>query len=326
MVRKYAKMLLPALAAALVFFISSACRADVADRVIIVVNDEVITQREYDKALIPVKQGLESNFEGEELEARLKAAEEGIKDHLINAKLAISLAKKENIQIDEEELASRIETIRSYYGTEQEFLVALRERGTTLSEFEKEIRDQMLAQQLVQEKVSSNIVVTPGEIRDLYEKNKDQMEAPLQVKVRTIMLRRTGERGDEASKREMEEILSEARTTKDFASLAEKTSEGPYADEGGDMGYIIPGQTVDEIDSVIFSLEQGDISEVVETPIGYHIFYAEEIRQPRTLEFAEVNDFLREQLFMHKFQEELVKYLKENREKAYISYKDKSKS
>lgn len=322
MARKHAKILLPALAAAVVFFVSSACRADVVDRVIIVVNDEVITQRDYDRAFIPVKQGIENNFEGEELEARLKAAEEGIKDHLINAKLAISLAKKENVQIDEEELSSRIETIRSYYGTEQEFLVALRARGTNRSEFEKEIREQMLAQQLVQEKVSSKIVVTPGEIRELYEKNKDQMVAPLQVKVRTIMLSRTGERGDESSKREMAKILEEARKTKDFAALAEKRSEGPYAGEGGDMGYILPGQTVDEIDSVVFSLQQNEVSEIVETPIGYHIFYAEDIREPRTLEFAEVNDFLREQLFMHKFQEELVKYLQENREKAYISYKD----
>jgi len=147
------------------------------------------------------------------------------------------------------------------------------------------------------------------------------MIAPKQAKVRTIMVRKTDDRKDEDSRKKMESILPKAKKTDDFASLAKEESEGPYSDEGGDMGYIMPGQTVDEIDSVIFSLTKGEVSDVVETPIGYHIFYIEDMREPRTLELAEVSDFLREQLFMRKFQEELVKYLKENREKAYISYK-----
>lgn len=296
--------------------------AEALDRILIVVNDEVVTQREFDRVFQPIKRNLEQNFSGDELNQKLQEAESGVKDHLINAKLATSIAKKKKIEIDEEELKRRIDTIKkAYYGSEADFLKALSDRGTNLSEFEKEIREQMLAQKLVQEEVASSIMVTPGEVKDFYDEHIDEMMAPKQLLVKTIMIRKREDRSNEDSRKKMEEVREKALNTKDFSLLAVETSEGPYAEDGGNMGYIAQGQTVPEIDTVLFSLGVGDISEIVETPIGYHIFKVEEVKDPRTLEFAEVNDFLREQIFMGKFQEGLIKYLEEQRKEAYISYK-----
>lgn len=310
------------LALSFLFFMpSKPAAAEVVDRVIIVVNDEVITQRDFDRVFLPEKERIESIFEGDELEERLKAAEEGIKEHLINTKLAISLAKREKVQIDEQELSDRIEAIRSYYETEQDFLMALRSRGTTLAEFEKELREQMLAQKLVQQEVSSNIDVTPGEIREVFEANAEYFVSPDQARVRTIMLRKSPEGVSEAKLNELRNMAGTAMRPEDFSSLAESISEGPYASQGGDMGHIVPGQMVDEIDRVIFSIEKGNVSDVIETEIGFHVFYVEDLEESRPLEFAEVSDFLREQIFMGKFQEELFRYIKENREKAHISYR-----
>lgn len=296
--------------------------AEVVDKVIIVINDEVVTQREYNRAFAPIKQNYERNFEGEELAKRLEAAEKGLKDHLINTKLAISLAKKNNVKIDEEELAGKIDKVRAYYGTEEEFLLALSERGTNLTEFEREIREQMLAQALMQQEVAQKIVITPGEIRDLYEKNKENLVAPKQVKVRSIMVRKSmDEAENKKARRKIENLLGQVKSGKDFATLAKESSEGPYADKGGEWGYVPPGNTVKEVDEVIFSLDVDKPSDIVETNIGYHIFLVEDVKEPKTLELQEVNAFLREQLYMKKFQEGLVKYLEEERKKAYISYK-----
>jgi len=301
---------------------SRAFTEEALDRILIVVNDEVVTQREFDRVFIPIKKNIELKFSGLELEAKLKEAEDGVKDHLINAKLATSLAKKKKIAIDEEELKRRIETIKkTYYPSEQEFLMALNDRGTNMSEFEKEIREQMLAQKLIQDEVSSTIVVTPGEIKEFYDEKIDELIAPKQVMVRTIMIRKQEERSDADSKKKMEKVRKKVKKTDDFSSLAMEVSEGPYAENGGDMGYIAVGQTVPEIDSVIFALKPEEVSEIVETPIGYHIFVVQEIKESRTLELAEVDEFLREQIFMKRFQEGLVKYLAEKRKEAYISYK-----
>ena len=295
--------------------------AAVADKVIIVVNDEVITQREFDRAYAQIKNAYEANFKGEELQRRLAGANEGLKEQLINSKLAVSLAKKQDLKIDQDELEARINKIKAFYPTEEEFLKALNDRGTNLTEFEREIKDQMLAQKIVEQEVSANIVITPADVKDLYEKNKEQLVAPKRVKLRGILVRKTTERKDDDSKKMANKLRSKAKKPEDFAVVATESSEGPYAAEGGEMGYVVPGQMLPEIDEVIFNMKTGQVSDVLETDVGYHIFLAEEVEEPRNLAYDEVSDFLREQLFMKRFQEDLVKWLQEKRKNAYISYK-----
>ena len=62
------------------------------------------------------------------------------------------------------------------------------------------------------------------------------------------------------------------------------------------MGFLSPGETLKEIDEVVFNLDTGEVSDIVETQMGYHIFKAEEIKQPRQMDFEEVSEFLRQQL------------------------------
>jgi parvulin-like peptidyl-prolyl isomerase len=296
------------------------CGAEVLDKVIVVVNDEVVTQREFDRLFFQVKKMLQTNFGGQELQNRVKEAEKNILEQLINSKLAISLAKKAKIEIDENTLQQRVDTIKSYYPNEQAFLQALNEKGTTLTEFEKELRDQMLAQELVQKEVGSKITVTPGEMRDLYAKNKDQLISRRAAKLRVITVTKKADDKEQGASK-IQDILSRYRKGENFSELAKQYSEDGYASEGGEMGFLSPGETLKEIDEVVFNLNPGDVSDVVESQMGYHIFKVEEIREPRQLEFEEVGDFLRQQLHMKKFEKALVEWLENKRENAYISYK-----
>ena len=87
---------------------ASPANAEALDKVIVVVNDEVVTQREFDRVFTPIKTAYESNFQGEELEKRVEAARKGVLDQLVDAKLIISLAKKKSLKINEEELKKRV--------------------------------------------------------------------------------------------------------------------------------------------------------------------------------------------------------------------------
>ncbi len=320
----FRRILRPLLCAVLFYCLFSACdfaRAEVVDKVLVVVNDEVVTQREFNRAFSPIKKSYESSFEGEELKKRLEEARKNLLEQLINSKLAVSLAKKEEIEIDEEELSERIDKVKSYYVSEEAFLQTLSAKGTNLTEFEQEMREQILAQKLVEKEIASKIVITPAEIKDLYDKNKESLVSPDSVKVRGIMIRR-GDPSEEAGERKkIEDIVSELKKGGDFAALAIERSEGPYASNGGDMGYVVPGQLLEEIDDVIFKMQKGELSDVVETRIGYHVFLVEDVQKSRPLELGEVSDFLREQLYMKRFEEGLVKWLEEKRKNAYISYK-----
>ena len=89
----------------------------VVDKVIAVVNDEVITQREFDKAFSPMKQGIEGNFQGEEREQRLDIVRKQLLEQMINTKLIVSLAKAEKAEVDEDALSERIGRIKAYYNS-----------------------------------------------------------------------------------------------------------------------------------------------------------------------------------------------------------------
>ncbi len=303
------------------FTICAASFAAMIDRVIVVVNDEVVTQREFDRMFMPIKESYEKNFKGEELSKRLDMARKGLLEQLINSKLAISLAKKEKIEIDEAVLEERLGKIKEFYGSDEAFAKALGEKGTNVTEFESEIRDQMLAQTLVDKEVVKNIDISPAQIKEVYDQNKDQFLAPKQVKLSGILIRKTGDRKKDAEAKKRANEIAKKATKGDFGALAAEVSEGPYAGKNGDMGYQSQGQLLPEIDEVVFVLNKGQVSGVVETAVGYHIFKADDIRESHVLEFDEVSEFIKGQLFKQKFQIELVKWLEKNRKDAHISYK-----
>jgi len=124
-----------------------------------------------------------------------------------------------------------------------------------------------------------------------------------------------------APKKKIEAIKKKLDKGGDFSEIAKAESEDPYAPKGGDMGYVSPGQTIKEIDETIFSLKNGEVSDIVETRIGYHLFKVDGIEESRKMDFPEVSDYLRQQLFMNKFQQELGKWMQDQRKNAYISYK-----
>lgn len=299
--------------------VSTVAFSEMLDKVIVVVNDEVITQREFDRAFTPIQKSYASNFAGEELEKRIAEVRKALLEQMINTKLAISLAKKEKVEVDESELQKRIDQIRSYYGSEEAFLQALDERGTNLTEFRKEIKEQMMAQSVVDREVASAIVITPAEINTVYEENKEKLISPKRVKLRGILVRK----GDdpEAAKKKAEDIKARLGKGEDFSEVASKSSEGPYAEKGGDMGFVVKGQLLEEMDEVVFNTEKGKVTDIVESRIGYHIFKIEDIEKSRNLGLDEVSDFLRGQIFRKKFEESLMKWLEEKRKNAYIAYK-----
>ena len=293
--------------------------AAVLDKVIVVVNDEVITQREFDRVYMPMETSYKENFKGDELERRLSEGKEALLRQMIDTKIAISASKKSKIKANKGEVQKRIDQVKTYYPDQDAFLQALNERGTNLTEFTKEISDQMLAQQIVEKEVSSKIMVTPAEINKLYSENKEQFVAPLRVKVSTIMIRKS--ENNEEDLKKIKDIRSQIASGGDFNVVAKESSEGPYGPEGGSIGFVAKGQLLPEMEEVIFSSEKGELTDVVETKIGYHVFLVEEVEESRSLALAEVSDFIRGEIFKKKFEKNLIEWLKEKRENAYIAYK-----
>lgn len=145
------------------------------------------------------------------------------------------------------------------------------------------------------------VEVTEAEIRSYYEANKEtEFKEGEQVKARHILIKIPSSASEEERKRlreKAERILKEIKSGADFAEMAKKHSEDEATkDKGGDLGWLGRGRMVEEFEEAAFSLEPGQVSDIVETPYGYHIIKVEGKRPERTKPLEEVRDEIKRKL------------------------------
>jgi peptidyl-prolyl cis-trans isomerase D len=138
---------------------------------------------------------------------------------------------------------------------------------------------------------AEQVQVGEKEIEDYYNRNRAaKFQQPRAVRLRHI-LARIPSGADSAQKAgarsKAETALKEARSGKDFAAAAKKYSEDPSAAQGGDLGWISPGQLLPALDQAVFALKKGEVSGVLESPLGYHIFKAEDVKQDKSTALKE---------------------------------------
>ncbi len=149
-----------------------------------------------------------------------------------------------------------------------------------------------------EDKVAQGITIPESELRKAYEQNKDTYRVPERVQVRHILLKTTGKPQDEIPKihARAEELLKQLKAGADFAQLARKDSEDPgSAAKGGDLGWIVRGQTVKPFEDAAFSLKKGEISNVISTEYGFHILQVLGKEEAHVRTFEEVKAQLAEE-------------------------------
>jgi peptidyl-prolyl cis-trans isomerase D len=142
----------------------------------------------------------------------------------------------------------------------------------------------------------AKVTVPPGDIEKEYNNNIEQYSTPEQVRASHILLKTEG-KDDAAVKAKAEDLLKQARGGADFAELARKNSEDEAsAKNGGDLDYFGKGRMVPEFDAAVFSMQPGQISDLVKTQYGYHIIKLVDKKPATTRPLAEVRQQLTDQL------------------------------
>lgn len=133
--------------------------------------------------------------------------------------------------------------------------------------------------------------VSDQELQQQYQDNLDSYRTPERVRVRHILIKTQGKPKTDVPqlKAKAEDILKQLQHGADFAELAKKNSEDPgSAVKGGELGWIVRGQTVPNFEKTAFSLQPGQMSGVIETEYGFHIIQVEEKQAAHTETFDEV--------------------------------------
>ena len=147
-----------------------------------------------------------------------------------------------------------------------------------------------------QEALRKGVTVTGQQLERYYNDNIQRYATPEQVKASHILLKTEG-KDDAAVRKQAEDILAKLKGGADFAELAKKYSEDTgSAVKGGDLDYFGKGQMVSEFDKVAFSLQPGQMSDLVKTQFGYHIIKLVDKRPASQKTFAEVRPQIEDQL------------------------------
>ncbi len=155
-----------------------------------------------------------------------------------------------------------------------------------------------LAIQVWQKKQLDKVKVSNKELKNYYDKNKEEFNEKSTVHARHILVKTE----DEAKNivKDVKSLTGEALKAK-FIELAKVLSTGPSGPKGGDLGYFAQGQMVPEFNDKVFSMKVGTVSAPVKTQFGYHVIYLEDKKDKKVLAFTEVKSFIEQRLKMEKF-------------------------
>lgn len=234
-----------------------------------------------------------------------------ILDQLIDYELLYQQAQKEKVKISNDEINLEIDKIKDNFSSPEEFDEALKANNITLVRLKENIKRQLMINSILEE-TRSQISISDEELLEYYNENKESFLEPEQVHARHILL----ETEEEANTLLLQ--LKEGLT--DFAELAKEKSIGPSAPSGGDLGFFARGQMVKEFEDAAFTLEPGEISEVVQTQFGYHIIKCEEKKEEYSPTFEEAKERISNTLKYQRETEAISALALKLREEAVIVY------
>lgn len=225
----------------------------------------------------------------------------------IDEKIMLLRAGELNLSVSDDELAKRMEEIKEGYspgGFEQ----VLAAQGIRYVAWKKALKTRVILEKLMASDVNARIAVTEEEAEDYYRVHRGEYTQEKEVHIAQIVLRDRGK---------AEKVLHRLKAGEDFGKVTREVSVGLEATRGGDLGWIRRGVMPEAIDSVIFSLPSGAISQVIKSPYGYHIFWIVE-KQEGGKQFSELKERIMGDIRKQKEEQAYVLWLSDLRSRAVI--------
>ncbi len=224
---------------------------------------------------------------------------EELLENMLNERILVQRAQEIGLEKDEK-VSSQIRTVIEQVRKEREEMIKINTQ-------------QALVDEVIKVKIYEKVKLGEEEIAEYYKENKEAFIKDEEYHLRHILVE---------TLEEAEAVLEKIRGGADFTELAEEKSIGPSGKQGGDLGFIARGMTIQPFEDAAFVLKPGEISEVVKTQFGYHIIKLEEISPERqkTPEEAKVEiEFI---LLPEKQQQAFIKWLSSLNDEANVQIKE----
>jgi peptidyl-prolyl cis-trans isomerase SurA len=293
-------------------------QAEIVDRILAKVNDDIITLSELDRNMAQFRQELATKFAGQQLEEKI----EETKEQLLNSLIENALIKQKAIELGydatvETAVSSEVQRIMKEYNLPdtESLEEALAQQGMTVRELREQIQDALMGQYLVNDFVRARITLLTPEIEKYYKDHTADFTTIDEVTLSEIIIQADSSSAAESQANDLYERLQKGEA---FSALASQYSKGPTANKGGNIGTLVVSDLRPDMLSAIKDLKDGDISKPQETEDGYVIYQIDSRTYATLKPLDEVREEIKDLLFQEKFNPEFDRFIAQLKEDAYI--------
>lgn len=289
------------------------CAGEVMDRIIAIVNDDIITLKEAEKHVRVEKEGRFVSINEYLTNLRLQ---EKI-DVLIDDVLIRQQAKKFKIDVSDKEVEGIIDNIKKQYLIDDaELKEKLKEDNISYDDFIAGLRSNVVKGRLLARVISPEVNVTEKDLRQYYDKHKDEF-VDEEYRLQQIFV--SGQRDGQKRVTEAYNLLQEGKS---FESVAKDYSDDTKsASAGGDIGYVKKVDLIPQLRAAVVFLTPGVYSSIITTPYGFHILKLVEKKKGETLTFEMARDSIHEKIVQAESEKRYKDYVGKLRKGSYIEVK-----
>ena len=293
----------------------------VVDRIVAVVDQEIITLAEVDRFAGPLQATIQA--EGRlEREAKLRELRRKVLDKLISEKVLDHAAKKFGIKVTSKEVDGVVEDIkRRNQATQEDLEKALQKEGTTLEAYREGIEKRLLRTKLVRRAVKVEPKSDEQTLQDFYHKNSDRYRGSESFHPAHILLMVPPEATPEETleiRGKCQQVLDRIKKGADFGEMALLYSQDPSGRFGGDLGYFKRGEMVPTLEQAVLHLRVGEVSGIVRTEFGFHIIKLLDRKGGIPLPYEAVKERVQEDYYTHTMDQAIETYVSSLKEEIVI--------
>jgi peptidyl-prolyl cis-trans isomerase SurA len=314
----------------------------VVEEIICRVNNEIITRTEYIRSRDQLKQEVQQQDPASADRAFAEKQRDVLRD-LIDQQLLLQKGKDLGITGDTE-LIKRLDEMRKQMNLSsmEELEKAAEAQGASYEDFKQNLRNQIVTQRVIGQEVGSHLAMNKDDVKKFYDQHRAEMEQPEEVRLSEILIapktpakpaasadakpeppsEAETEAALAAAQAKAQDLLDQIHKGAKFADLAKKSSDGPSAQDGGDLRSFKRGALSKELEDKVFALKAGEVTDVVRTKQGYVILQVTEHQMAGIPPLKEVEPRIQDALYMQKLQPALRAFLTTLREEAFIDVKN----
>jgi parvulin-like peptidyl-prolyl isomerase len=294
----------------------------VVDRVVAVVNEEVITLSEVDRIIGPfLKEAVKAEDRLQRKEQLNRIRRQAL-DTLIEEKLMDYEVKKAGIKVTPREVEAIVDDIKKQNkATQQDLEMALAKEGMTFEQYKTQIEKRVLRTKLVQWSVKVEPKASEKQLRDFYEQNAERYRTPETFRPAHILFGMPKEAPPEKVRevrKKCQEVLDRIRKGEDFGEMALLYSQDPSAKDRGDLGYFKKGELLPAFEKELNRLRVGEVGDIIRTEFGFHLIKLLDRRGGTPMPFEEAKERVEREYFQSEMDRALRQFITSLKEKYVI--------